>query len=195
LVFLACLLPTAILMAELFGYGGGLGANPIEEIQDRFGNWTLRMLVITLAITPMRHLTGRPWVLRFRRMFGLFAFFYALMHFLTWLVLDQDMNQQAIVEDISERPFITIGFAAFLILTALAITSTNRMRRRLGKRWQQLHYGVYAATVLGVWHFWWQVKQDLTEPLIYAIMFMLLLGFRAYKYKNPKKSPSRANRD
>lgn len=151
------------------------------------------MLVITLTITPIRHLTGRPWVLRFRRMLGLFTFYYALMHFLTWLVLDQDLNQQAIIEDIAERPFITIGFTAFMILTALAITSTNGMRRRLGKRWQQLHYGVYAAAVLGVWHFWWQVKQDFTEPLIYAIMFLLLLGFRAYKYKNPKKSPSRAN--
>ena len=190
---MTCLLPTVILVAELFGYGGGLGANPIEAIQDRFGNWTLRMLVLTLAITPLRHLTGRPWVLRFRRMLGLFAFYYAAMHFLTWLVLDQDLNQQAIIEDIGERPFITIGFVALLILTALAVTSTNGMRRRLGARWQQLHYGVYGAAVLGLWHFWWQVKKDFTEPLIYAIMFLLLLGFRAYKNKNPKKNPSSAH--
>ena len=183
-VFLACLLPTIILLAELFGYGGGLGANPIEAIQDRFGNWTLRMLVLTLAITPLRHLTRRPWVLRFRRMLGLFTFYYALMHFLSWLVLDQDLNQQAIVEDIAERPFITIGFVALLILAALAVTSTNGMRRRLGKRWQQLHYSVYAVAILGVWHFWWQVKQDFTEPLIYAILFGMLFGFRLYNKKN-----------
>lgn len=182
-----------ILAAELFGYAGGLGANPIEAIQDRFGNWTLRMLVLTLAITPLRQLTGRAWILRFRRMVGLFTFYYALMHFLTWLVLDQDLNQQAIIEDIAERPFITIGFGALLILTALAATSTNGMRRRLGKRWQKLHYGVYAAAVLGVWHFWWQVKQDFTEPLIYAILFGLLFGFRVHKYNNSKKNPSRAN--
>ena len=190
---MTCLLPTVILVAELFGYGGGLGANPIEAIQDRFGNWTLRMIVLTLAITPLRHLTGRPWVLRFRRMLGLFAFYYAAMHFLTWLVLDQDLNQQAIIEDIGERPFITIGFVAMLILTALAVTSPSGMRRRLGARWQQLHYGVYGAAVLGLWHFWWQVKKDFTEPLIYAIMFLLLLGFRAYKNKNPKKNPSSAH--
>ena len=145
------------------------------------------MLVITLAITPMRHLTGRPWVLRFRRMFGLFAFYYALMHFLTWLVLDQDMNQQAIIEDIAERPFITIGFAAFLILSVLAATSTAAMRRRLGRNWQRLHYGVYAAAILGTWHYWWQVKQDFTEPLIYAILFALLFSFR-WRSKTRKMS-------
>jgi sulfoxide reductase heme-binding subunit YedZ len=124
-------------------------------------------------------------------MLGLFAFFYALMHFLTWLVLDQDMNQQAIIEDIAERPFITIGFAAFLILLALAATSTAAIRRRLGRNWQRLHYSVYAAAILGTWHFWWQVKQDLTEPLIFATIFLLLFGIRAYKNKNPTTKTSR----
>jgi sulfoxide reductase heme-binding subunit YedZ len=134
--------------------------------------------MIALAVTPLRRITGRAELLRFRRMLGLFAFFYALMHFLAWLILDQGIFWPAIVEDITERPFVTIGFAALVILTALAMTSTNGMRRRLGRRWQQLHYGAYAAGVLGVWHYWWQVKKDIRDPLIYAAVLAVLLGYR-----------------
>jgi sulfoxide reductase heme-binding subunit YedZ len=179
-VFALCLVPGLLLLGDTFEITGTLGANPVEEIQDRLGNWGLRFILIALAVTPLRRLTGWNWLVRFRRMLGLYAFFYTLLHFLAWLILDQGALWSAIVEDIAKRPFITIGFAALLILTALAATSTNGMRRRLGKRWQQLHYGAYAAAVLGVWHYWWQVKNDIREPLIYAAILTVLLGVRVW---------------
>ncbi len=178
LLFLVCLIPAALIVTDLFGLGGTLGANPIEELQDRLGNWGLRFIMITLAVTPLRLLTGWNWLARFRRMPGLFAFFYLLLHFLTWLFLDQGLLLSAIAEDVFERPFITLGLVAFLILLAMAATSTARMRQRLGRRWQTLHNGVYLIGILGVWHYWWQVKKDITEPLIYAIVLCVLLGFR-----------------
>jgi sulfoxide reductase heme-binding subunit YedZ len=183
LVFLACLAPFALVIGDLFGITGSLGANPVEEILDRFGNWGLRFVMITLAVTPLRQLTGWNWLARFRRMLGLFTFFYVLMHFLTWLVIDQGLLLPAIAEDIVKRPFITIGMAALLLLLALAVTSTNGMRRRLGRRWQKLHNAVYVIGILGVWHFWWQVKLDTAEPLIYAIILAVLLGWRVWKKK------------
>jgi len=178
LVFLLCLVPAALVAGDLFGITGNLGANPIEEIQDRFGNWGLRFILLTLAVTPLAKITGRNWLIRFRRMLGLYAFFYVLLHFLTWLILDQRLDLAAIGEDIVKRPFITIGFAALLILLALAATSTAGIRRRMGKRWQKLHYGVYITGILGVWHYWWQVKLDVSDPAIYAVLLTLLLGFR-----------------
>jgi len=180
LVFLVCALPFALVVTDAFEITGQLGANPIEEIMDRFGNWSLRFILITLAVTPLRRLTGWNWLARFRRMLGLFTFFYVLMHFLTWLVLDQGLLMSAVFEDIAERPFITIGFTAFLLLTALAATSTNGIRRRMGRRWQTLHNVVYLIGVLGVWHYWWQVKKDITEPLIYALILAVLLGSRLW---------------
>lgn len=180
ITFVLCLVPAALIVGDTFGITGSLGANPVEAIQDHFGNWALRFIMITLAITPMRRLTGWNWLIRFRRMLGLFAFFYTLMHFFVWLFLDQGLSWSFIVEDIAERPFITLGFAALLILTAMALTSTNGMRRRLGRRWQQLHYGVYVVAVLGVWHYWWQVKADVREPLIYAAILAILLAARIY---------------
>ena len=180
-VFLLCLAPFALVVGDLYGITGMLGANPIEDIQDRFGIWGLRFLVLTLAVTPMRQLTGWNWLARFRRMLGLYAFLYVVMHFLTWLVLDQGMLMSAILEDIAIRPFITIGFAALLILTALAVTSTGGMRRRLGGRWQQLHNLVYPAAILGAWHYWWQVKLDTSDPAIYATILTVLLGYRIWR--------------
>lgn len=180
LVFLLCLLPALHVVGDLFGITGSLGANPVEAILDRFGNWGLRFIMITLAVTPLRRLTGRAWLQRFRRMLGLFTFFYVAMHFLTWLILDQGLLLPAIAEDLTERPFIAIGFTALLVLTAMAATSTAAMRRRLGRHWQTLHYGAYAVGVLGVWHFWWQVKLDVLEPLIYAAVLASLLGYRAW---------------
>jgi len=180
LVFVLSLIPAALLVGDVFGITGTLGANPIEELQDRFGNWGLRFILMTLAVTPLRRITGWNQVTRFRRMLGLFAFFYILMHFLTWLFLDQELLLVAIGEDIFERPFITLGFAALLILLALAVTSTNGMRRRLGRRWQKLHYSVYIAGVLGVWHYWWQVKLDASDPAIYAVLLAALLGYRLW---------------
>ena len=188
LVFFLCLAPAALVVGDAFEITGRLGANPIEEIQDRFGYWGLRFVLIALSVTPLRQISGRNWLLRFRRMLGLFAFFYILMHFLTWLVLDQSLLMSAIKEDIFERPFITIGFSAFLILIAMAATSTIGMRRRLGKRWQQLHYGVYAVGVLGVWHYWWQVKLDVRDPFIYAAIIVVLLGYRIrVRYKKTRQ--------
>jgi sulfoxide reductase heme-binding subunit YedZ len=178
LVFAACLVPFALVVGDTFGITGSLGANPVEEILDRFGNWGLRFIMITLAVTPLRRLTGWNLLARFRRMLGLFTFFYVFLHFLTWLILDQGLLMSAIVEDIVKRPFITIGMVALLLLIALAVTSTNGMRRRLGRRWQTLHNSVYVIAVLGVWHFWWQVKLDTLEPLVYAVILTILLGYR-----------------
>jgi sulfoxide reductase heme-binding subunit YedZ len=181
-IFLICLIPAILVVTDAFEItGGGLGANPVEAIQDRFGQWALRLLLITLTVTPLRQLTRWNWLARFRRMIGLFAFFYVLMHFLTWLILDQGVLLSAIAEDIIERPFITIGFAAFLFLIALAVTSPNAVRRRMGRRWQQLHYSVYLVAALGVWHYWWQVKLDIREPLIYATLLAILLGYRLWR--------------
>ena len=183
-------LPGLLVVGDTFEVTGSLGANPVEEIQDRLGNWGLRFIMIALAVTPLRRITGRPELLRFRRMLGLFAFFYTLLHFLAWLILDQGIYWSAIVEDIAERPFITIGFLALLILTAMAVTSTNGMRRRLGRRWQQLHYGAYATGILGVWHYWWQVKNDFRDPVIYAVILAVLLGLRAWYYYR-RSAPTR----
>ena len=192
LVFLTCLVPFALIAGKVFGLTGSLGANPIEEIQDHFGNWGLRFILIALTVTPLRQLSGWNWLVRFRRMLGLFAFFYVLMHFLTWLVLDQELLLGAIGEDILQRPFITIGFAAFLILIAMAATSTTGMRRRLGRRWQQIHNWIYAAAVLGIWHYWWQVKLDVSDPAIYAVLLTLLLGYRIWRRRRLSRSRAAA---
>jgi len=186
LVFLTCLIPAALVIGDTFEITGTLGANPVEELQDRFGNWGLRFILIALSVTPLRQISGWNWLSRFRRLFGLFAFSYVLMHFLTWLVLDQTLLLSAIAEDIFERPFITIGFSAFLILIALAATSTARIRRRLGQRWQKLHNAVYVAAILGVWHYWWQVKLDASDPAIYAVILAFLLGYRIWRSRQKK---------
>lgn len=194
LVFLICLIPALLVVTDAFELTGRLGANPIEEIQDRFGIWALRFIMVTLAVTPLRRLTGWNWLARFRRMFGLFTFFYVLMHFLTWLILDQGVLLSAILEDLTERPFITIGFVALLFLTALAATSTNAMRRRMGRRWQTLHNATYLIGVLGVWHYWWQVKKDITEPLVYAVILAILLSARVIWSQVRKRRRHRATR-
>lgn len=191
MIFVASLVPFALVVGDLFQVTGSLGANPVEEIQDRFGIWGLRFILIALAVTPARIITGKQWLTRFRRMLGLFAFFYVLMHFLTWLVLDQGLLLSAIGEDIFKRPFITIGFAAFLILLALAATSTAGVRRRLGKTWQKLHNWVYAAALLGIWHYWWQVKLDASDPAIYAAILALLLGHRFWQRKKRMRQRTR----
>jgi len=182
LAFFASLVPLGKLVLEAFGVAGmSLGANPVEELIHRLGLWGLNFLLITLAVTPLRRLTGWNWLIRFRRMFGLFAFFYVLMHFLTYAGIDQRFDLPAIFEDIAKRPFITIGFTAFLLLIPLALTSTNGMMKRLGGRWQKLHRLVYVIAILGVWHFYWQVKLDTLEPLIYIAILTVLLGYRAWK--------------
>lgn len=187
-LFALCLLPLTLLALELFGVGGlSLGANPIEELIHRLGKWGLRLLLITLAVTPLRKLTGWNGLLRFRRMLGLFAFFYVLLHFMTYAGLDQRFDLAVIIEDIAERPYITIGMIALLLLLPLALTSTNGMMRRLGKRWQKLHRLVYVIAILGVWHFYWQVKLDTLEALIYAGILAVLLGFRLLVWRRRKR--------
>jgi len=186
LVFLLCLVPAALVVGDALGITGQLSANPVEDILDRFGNWAIRFIMITLAVTPLRRLTGWNWLTRFRRMFGLFTFFYVLMHFLTWLLLDRGLavdpafQWTGILEDLTERPFITIGFTALILLTAMAVTSTNGLRRRMGRNWAKLHYSAYAVGILGVWHYWWQVKKDTSDAWIYAVILAILLGLRLY---------------
>ena len=177
-LFLLCLVPLARL-----GWGAwqdALGANPIEAIQRGLGNWTLNFLVITLCVTPLRRLTGWAWLIRLRRMLGLYAFFYAALHFLSYLWLDQFFDWSAIGRDIFKRPFITVGFAAFVLLIPLAATS-NRLavRRRGGRRWQSLHRSIYPIAIFGVIHYWWLVKRDVATPALYAVAVLLLLGLRA----------------
>lgn len=181
LLFLICLLPLGKLLLGAFGIAGfSLGANPVEELIHGCGIWGLNFLLITLAVTPVRKMTGQAWLLRFRRMLGLFAFFYVLMHFLVYAGLDQHFDLAVIVEDIAERPFITLGFTALLLLLPLAATSNRAMMRRLGQRWQKLHRLVYPIAILGVWHFYWQVKLDTLEALIYASILVILLGYRLF---------------
>lgn len=186
LVFIACLIPLGLLVWN--GYNDNLGANPIEAITHGTGDWALRLLLVTLAVTPLRRVFGWTWPLRLRRMLGLFAFFYATLHLFTYLWLDQFFQWGEILHDVVKRPFITVGFLAYLILVPLAVTSTNRMMRRLGRNWQRLHRSVYAAAVLAVLHFIWLVKADLREPLIYAAVLALLLGVRLW-YANRGKIP------
>jgi sulfoxide reductase heme-binding subunit YedZ len=182
LLFLLCLVPLGKLALELLGIGGmSLGANPVEELIHRFGIWGLNFLLITLAVTPLRFLTGKAWLVRFRRMLGLFAFFYVLMHFLVYAGLDQRFDLAVIIEDVAERPYITVGFTALLLLIPLAVTSTNRMMKKLGRRWQKLHRLVYVIAILGVWHFYWQVKLDTLEPVVYAAILTLLLAYRIWR--------------
>ncbi|MDH3309486.1 MAG: protein-methionine-sulfoxide reductase heme-binding subunit MsrQ [Gammaproteobacteria bacterium] len=176
-IFVVALVPLAWIIYRTVN--NDLGANPIETLNRYTGDWVLRFLMITLAVTPLRKLTGWNGLLRYRRMLGLFAFFYVCLHFLSYAWLDQNFVLTDIIKDVIKRPYITVGFASFLMLIPLAVTSTNAMVRRLGaKRWQTLHRLVYAIGIGGVVHFLWLVKSDIREPLVYAIILTLLLGYR-----------------
>ncbi len=177
-IFAAALIPLGRL--GWGAYAETLGANPIEFITRSLGEWTLIFLMLTLAVTPLRRLSGWNWLLRMRRMLGLYAFFYGALHLMTYLWLDQFFDLASIVADIAKRPFITVGFSAFVLMLPLAATSNSWMIRRMGgRRWQKLHRAVYAVGIFGVLHYWWLVKKDVSEPLIYAAILTLLLGFRA----------------
>ena len=179
-LFIVCLIPAAILVWKFFQ--DQLGANPFEALTRESGEWTLRFLLLTLLMTPLRNVLYQAWPLQLRRMLGLFSFFYACLHLLTYLWFDQFFDWRAIMEDILERPFITVGITAWLLLLPLAITSTNRMMRRLGRRWKSLHRSIYLIAALGVLHFIWLVKADIREPLIYAGILLILLGYRVVKW-------------
>lgn len=190
--FALCLVPFARLVWRAFA--GTLGVNPIETITHSTGWWTLAFLLITLSVTPLRKLLNAPWLLRLRRMLGLFAFFYVCVHFTIWLVFDHFFDWRAVVADIVKRPYITVGFTAFVLLIPLAATSTNAMVRRLGaQQWQRLHRFVYLIAVLGVLHFLWLVKKDLREPTLFAVILGALLGARLiYRLTQKRSVPVRA---
>ena len=176
-VFLACLGPLGRLGWKAFM--GRLGANPIEVITHSTGDWILIFLLVTLAVTPLRKLSGQLWLIRYRRMFGLFAFFYAVLHFTTYVWLDKFFDLHEIWADVIKRRFITVGFTGFVLLIPLALTSTQGWIRRLGgKRWQALHRLIYLSAIAGVIHYWWLVKADISKPAQYAAVLCLLLGYR-----------------
>ncbi len=180
-VFAAASLPLAMLALRAAGIGAALGPNPVETLMDVLGKWGLRLLLVTLAVTPLRVTLGAPLLAGLRRMLGLFAFSYIALHFLLWITLDRWFDAAAVLEDIAKRPFITVGLTALLLLVPLAVTSTAGWMRRLGKRWQRLHRLIYPAAILGCVHYWWQVKADLREPLLYATILLLLLGWRLHR--------------
>ncbi len=182
-LFAAALLPLArLVLAGTHGWFGGLGANPVELVTRSTGTWTLVLLVASLAVTPLRRATGLAWLVRLRRMLGLFAFFYATLHFTTYLWFDQWFDLQAIVKDVIRRPFITMGFLAFVLMIPLAATSTDAMVRRLGRRWSTLHRTVYVVAVAAILHYWWHKagKNDFSEVGWYAAAVVLLLGWRLF---------------
>ena len=180
LVFVLCLLPLSSIVWRIFY--GDLGSDPIETITFATGDWTLRFLLITLAVTPFRQWFGLSALLRFRRMLGLYVFFYACCHFLIWFILDHALSFGDMVEDIIDRPYITFGFSALMLLIPLAVTSNNVMVRKLGKSWKKLHRLVYAIIILGVLHYLWLTKADYLEPGIYALIAGVLL-FQRLNYK------------
>lgn len=187
-LFVAALIPLALLAYA--GFTGNLGANPIEEITHQTGTWTLRFLLITLSITPLRKLTKQYWMIQHRRMLGLFAFFYGTLHLMTYLWLDQFFNLNSILKDVYKRPFITAGFTAFVLMIPLAATSTRWAIRKLGKRWQTLHRLIYFSALAGVVHYIWLVKKDIREPLIYLAIFSALMLYRLAVWVAPRMGRS-----
>jgi sulfoxide reductase heme-binding subunit YedZ len=187
-IFINSVVPLALLLIDL--WRGNLGANPQEFALRTTGILTLVFLLITLSVTPLRKLTGRNDLIKFRREIGLFSFFYAFLHFLIYLVFDRELNLASAAGDVIQRPFVAVGMAAFFLLIPLAATSTNRMIKRLGgRRWQQLHRATYLIAVLGCLHYYLIVKTDATQPLLFAFVLAILLGYRVYA--NNQKMPER----
>jgi sulfoxide reductase heme-binding subunit YedZ len=189
LVWAACLAPAVLLFARALGVQGlSLGANPVEAILDVCGKTGLNLLMFTLAVTPARRLTGLPWLLQLRRLLGLFAFFYLVLHFLTYAVLDLGLAWSTLLVDVVARPYITVGFTALVLLIPLAITSTRGWQRRLGRRWGKLHKLIYPIAILAVAHYWWQVKLDVADPFFYAAILTVLLGFRVKHWLDVRRA-------
>lgn len=176
IVFLLSLSPFLLLLNDTIQ--DQLGANPIETLHFRLGDWALRFLCIGLALTPLKKIFHQNWLVRFRRMMGLFAFFYASMHFLVFIVLDLSLSWEAFVDEVPKSPYILVGLFTFILLIPLALTSTKAMQKRLGKHWIKLHRLVYLAGISAVVHYLWLVKSDYNEPLFYAVLMFILLGFR-----------------
>jgi sulfoxide reductase heme-binding subunit YedZ len=189
LVWLGALAPLGLIVAGIFDLAGqSLGPNPIREILHVTGKTSLNLLLITLCATPLRELTGQTWWVRPRRLLGLMAFSYALLHFLVYAVLELELQLGELGRELARRPYILVGTVALLALIPLAITSTDRMMRRLGRRWQRLHRLIYPITALGIWHYYWQVKADIREPLIYLGLLALLLAWRARSARLRRRS-------
>ncbi len=184
LLFVACLSPALVLAWR--AWSERLGPNPVEALSHASGDWALRMLLLTLAVTPLRGLSGWATLLRLRRMLGLFAVFYALLHFSVWLLLDQGLIWELILDDLTKRPYIILGASALLLLLPLALTSTRGWMRRLGPNWQRLHRLIYLAALLAVGHYLWLVKADYREPLVYAGALAVLLAIRAVGFSNTR---------
>ena len=183
LMFLICLIP--LIRLVWLGLSDGLTANPIEYIERSTGFWALFILLTSLCLTPVRLLTGKTWQLQLRRMLGLFMFFYVCLHITIYFWLDYSFIWPDIAKDISKHPYVLVGFSAFVLTIPLAVTSNNRMVRLLGQRWKKLHQLVYLIAILGVVHFWWLVKKDIREPMLFALVLALLFGIRIYfKYAN-----------
>ncbi len=180
--FIAALTPFLWLQCGALGlFDVSLGADPTKKLEHVLGKTALNLVLLTLLVTPVRHIANLPHLTRFRRMLGLFAFFYATLHFIVYLSLDLEFNWHTVWSDIAKRPYITLGFTALVLMIPLAITSTNRMMRRLGRRWQKLHRLVYPIAILGVWHYYWLVKRDIRMPLLYAGILAVLLGYRWFR--------------
>lgn len=193
LVFATCCVPAAWLLYRTFQ--GELGVNPLETLTNETGIWTLRLLVATVAITPIRWLTKWNPIITLRRMIGLFAFFYGTIHFFIYFLFDRSLQFDGLWEDVALRPYITVGFTAFVLMIPLAITSTAGWIRRLGgRRWNLLHRLVYVSVMGGVLHYWWKVKLDVTNPVIYAAIVGVLLGWRVVKALNKREARARAGR-
>ena len=190
-VFLVCLIPLGVLIWEAFT--GGLGSNPTQFLEHATGDWTLRFVAITLSVTPLRKILKQPLLIRFRRMLGLFAFFYGCLHFSIYLTFDQVFDPRGIWADVMKRRYITVGFTGFVLMIPLALTSTAGWIRRLGgKRWAMLHRAIYATAVAGVIHYLWLVKSDIHIPLEYAAVMAILLGWRVYTHFSamPHRAPA-----
>jgi sulfoxide reductase heme-binding subunit YedZ len=184
-IFPACIVPLANLAWK--AATANLGANPIEAITHSTGDWTLIFLLVTLAITPLRRLAHQLWLIKLRRMFGLFAYFYGCLHFLTYIWLDQGFDVHSMIKDVYKRPFITMGFTAFVLLAPLAGTSTRKMIQRLGgRRWQWLHRLIYASATVAIVHFTWAMKKDRHRPIEYGIVLAMLLGYRVVLWVRPR---------
>ncbi|WP_305910108.1 protein-methionine-sulfoxide reductase heme-binding subunit MsrQ [Methylomarinum sp. Ch1-1] len=179
-VFIVCLTPFLLLCLDT--WQDNLGANPIEALHIRLGDWALRFLCLNLFLSPYKHLTGQHWVNRFRRMLGLYCFFYAFMHLLVYIVLDLSLSSQALLDEIRESPYILFGLITFVLLLPMAMTSSKNMQRRLGKNWKRLHSLIYPAAITAVLHYILLVKSDLNEPLIYADIVLILLAYRLIRH-------------
>jgi sulfoxide reductase heme-binding subunit YedZ len=191
LVFLICLVPLGVLIREAFT--GGLGSNPTQFLEHATGDWTLRFVAITLAVTPLRKILRQPQLIRFRRMLGLFAFFYGCCHFSVYLTFDQVFDLHGIWADVLKRRYITVGFTGFVLMIPLALTSTAGWIRTMGgRRWAMLHRAIYLTAIAGVIHFLWLVKSDIHLPLEYAAVMAILLGWRVYDHysKAPRRVPA-----